>query len=88
MDELPHNSKDPKIVLGYDNQIKLMVNQTNEEKWTKSDFEQLEKCKLQYLEEKIGYSIVKLNDIISHDGYEWKEGTRKLNKLLDSKENK
>ena len=67
---LPHNANDPKIVLGYDNQIKLMVNQTNEEEWIKADFDQLEKCKIQYLEEKLGYPIVKLNSITSHHDYE------------------
>lgn len=70
MDKLPHDANGPRIVLGYDNQIKLMVNQTNEEKWTKADFEQLEKCKIQYLEERIGYKIPKLSDTISHDKYE------------------
>ena len=70
MDELPHNSNEPRIVLGYDNQIKLMVNQTNDEKWTEEDFKQLERCKIQYLEEKLGYKITKLEDKISHDDYE------------------
>ncbi|MCH7524634.1 MAG: hypothetical protein IIC74_06400 [Bacteroidetes bacterium] len=31
--------------------------------------------------------MVELEDILD-DGYEWKEGTRKLSKLLDSQENK
>jgi len=69
---LPHNSKDPKIVLGYDNQIKLMVQQTNNELWSKEDFIQLEKCKIEYLEKKLGYTIIKLKDVISHDDYETK----------------
>lgn len=67
---LPHNSNDPKIVIGYDNQIKLMVNQTNEEKWNKTDFEQLEKCKIEYLEEKLGYPIKRLEEFQTHDNYE------------------
>jgi len=70
MDNLPHNSTNPRIVLGYNNQIKLMIDQTNHEKWTKKDFEQLEKCKIQYLEEKLGHKITKLEDTISHKAYE------------------
>ena len=70
MIKLPHNSNDPKIVLGYDNQIKLMVNQTNEEKWSKEDFEILEQCKIEYLEDKLGYKIKKLEELQTHDQYE------------------
>jgi len=67
---LPHNSTNPRIVLGYNNSIMLMVDQTNEEKWTRDDFKQLEQCKLEYLEVKLGYKITKLADTISHDNYE------------------
>lgn len=67
---LPHNSIDPTIVTGYDGQIKLMINQTNNEKWSKEDFDTLEQCKIEYLEEKLGYKIVKLEEIIPHDKYE------------------
>lgn len=70
MQELPHNATNPRIVLGYDNQLKLMVDQINEEKWTKKDFEQLEICKIEYLQEKLGYTIEKLSDTVKHDEYE------------------
>ena len=66
----PHKSKNPRIVLGYDNQIKLMVDQTNEEKWSKKDFKELEKLKIKYLENKLGYKIIKLSKVISHKKYE------------------
>lgn len=68
--KFPHKSKNPRIVLGYDNQIKLMVDQTNKEKWTKSDFKKLEKLKIRYLERKLGYKIVKLSSKITHKKYE------------------
>ena len=70
MMKLPHNSTVSKIVLGYDGQIKLMVNTVNDEKWSKADFEQLERCKIAYLEEKLGYKIVTLESLIKHDDYE------------------
>lgn len=57
MIELPHNSKNPRIVLGYDNQIKLMVDQTNDEKWNQADLEHLRNCKYEYLKEKLGHPV-------------------------------
>lgn len=68
--KFPHKSKNPRIVLGYDNQIKLMIDQTNKEKWTKADFKKLEKLKIKYLEKKLGYKIVKLSRLFSHQTYE------------------
>ena len=47
-----------------------MVNQTNDEKWPKEDFNLLEKLKIECLEEKLGYKIEKQSDTISHDNYE------------------
>ncbi len=55
--ELPHNSKNPRIILGYDNKIKLMVDQTNAEKWSQADFERLRECKYEYLEKRLGHSV-------------------------------
>ena len=59
MDELPHNSKDPEIVVYFDESIKLKVTLTNNEVWTDEDYVQLNKCKHQYLEEKLGYPLIK-----------------------------
>lgn len=68
--ELPHNSTNPRIVIGYDGNIKIVVDQTNKEKWNREDFVKLEKAKLQYLEQKLGYPIKKLEDVVPHADYE------------------
>lgn len=68
--KFPHKANNPRIVIGYDNQIKLMVDMTNNQKWTKKDFKILEKLKLKYLEKKLGYKIKKLSGVMSHKKYE------------------
>lgn len=68
--ELPHGSINPRIVIGFDGQIKLMVDQVNNEKWDEKDFNQLERCKIQYLEERLGYKILSLETLYPHNEYE------------------
>lgn len=70
--KIPHGYTNPKIVLGYTNQIKLMVDEKggDKEKWTKNDFAKLEQLKVKYLEIILGYKIEPLSKTVSHDDYE------------------
>lgn len=72
MFKLPKNWTDPKIVLGYNDEIRLMVSLPEKiiKNWGPDDSRLLAKKKVEYLEDKIGYSILPMEKMVSHDGYE------------------
>lgn len=73
--KLPYDWKKPRIVIGYDGQIKLMIT-TDMKKFTKKQENQLKKLKIKYLEHRLGYKIQNFSKIIKHSDYE---------KMLDKK---
>lgn len=72
MFKLPKDWTDPKIVLGYNDEIRLMVTLPDKiiKNWKPEDSRLLAKKKVEYLEDKIGYSILPMEKIIGHDDYE------------------
>lgn len=70
--DLPKGYSDPRIVLGYNGEIRLMVSLEPEiiKNWTKEQEEELRKFKIEYLEKAIGYKIETMDNIIKHDDYE------------------
>ena len=71
--ELPDGWTNPKIVIGYDNQIKLMVklDKVANNAATDEEIDKLTaKLKIRYLEAALGYKIEKFENIVSHKDYE------------------
>lgn len=70
--ELPNGWSNPRIVLGYNNEIRLMVSLTDEiiKAWNDSGYDIMREKKIELLEKALGYKIEKMENIIKHDDYE------------------
>lgn len=70
--DLPEGWINPRIVLGYNNEIRIMVSLNKEsiKNFSKADEDLLQQKKMEYLEKAVGYPIVKMDEIIKHDDYE------------------
>lgn len=74
--KLPYDWVKPKIVIGYDGQIKLLI-YTNANKLTKKQTKELQKLKIKYLSHKLGYKVEPLSKTIKHNDYEKLRGKKK-----------
>ncbi len=70
--DLPKGWSNPRIVTGYNGEIRLMVSLETEiqQNWTHEQSELLKQKKIEYLEKAIGYKIQPLDEIVKHDDYE------------------